>query len=361
MDDVLGVYQPATKHVYVRGTALTPDVRVTLAHELTHALQDQEVDLAGLERLQGEAGSAARATIEGDAVVNEQAYAATLSPADADSYRRERAADAAAGPAGARTASRRLPAQGNFPSCWRTAPPSPTCSGRRSSGPFGNRAAPALVDRALRRPPKDGGGNRRSRPLAAGLRRRRGPFSPPGIGRPGERTALNVRPGQLVRGARHPGQLPAGMECRPRMARGPSRHLPPPPVDVRGHGDLVREPDQADRFVIAAGDWAETVPGATVNGQGLTAELRSCDPGPAARPPAPVEPPPFQVLSLRASIIGLFLDRKATVGPSACAADQLIARVSPTELIAYDDGEASPGVAQAITAASRQALAACKG
>src|SRR5437660_2168490 len=38
---ILGLYSPKAKRVYVRGSNLTPDVRVTLAHELTHALQDQ--------------------------------------------------------------------------------------------------------------------------------------------------------------------------------------------------------------------------------------------------------------------------------------------------------------------------------
>ncbi|MGH9110954.1 MAG: hypothetical protein ACRDZN_01420 [Acidimicrobiales bacterium] len=42
---VVGFYDPETRELVVRGTALTPYVRTTIAHELTHALDDQHFDL----------------------------------------------------------------------------------------------------------------------------------------------------------------------------------------------------------------------------------------------------------------------------------------------------------------------------
>ena len=42
---VVGFYDPETDELVVRGTALTPYVRTTIAHELTHALDDQHFDL----------------------------------------------------------------------------------------------------------------------------------------------------------------------------------------------------------------------------------------------------------------------------------------------------------------------------
>jgi hypothetical protein len=42
---VVGFYDPETHELVVRGTALTPYVRTTIAHELTHALDDQHFDL----------------------------------------------------------------------------------------------------------------------------------------------------------------------------------------------------------------------------------------------------------------------------------------------------------------------------
>ncbi len=68
-------YTPATDRIAVRGTELTPAVRVALAHQLTHALQAQHFELR--ER-SDEAGM--RATAEADAMRVELQYRATLTP-----------------------------------------------------------------------------------------------------------------------------------------------------------------------------------------------------------------------------------------------------------------------------------------
>lgn len=86
----LAFYSPETKEVYVRGTKMTPTLRVTLAHELTHVLQDQAFDLGRIEALK-ERGQVMRALAEGDAERVEEAYAAdVLSDADRKSYEAER-------------------------------------------------------------------------------------------------------------------------------------------------------------------------------------------------------------------------------------------------------------------------------
>lgn len=71
----LSTYTPATDRVAVRGTELTPAVRVALAHQLTHALQAQHFDLRGKT---DEAGM--KATAEADAMRVEAAFRATLTP-----------------------------------------------------------------------------------------------------------------------------------------------------------------------------------------------------------------------------------------------------------------------------------------
>jgi hypothetical protein len=75
----LAFYNPDDERVRVRGTKLTPGVRVTLAHELTHALQDQHFDLKDLyndtSRLQPDSyDTQLRAVVEGDAEDIEQRY-----------------------------------------------------------------------------------------------------------------------------------------------------------------------------------------------------------------------------------------------------------------------------------------------
>jgi hypothetical protein len=84
---VLAFYDPQTKHVYVRGTDLDVAHKVTLAHELTHALQDQYFDLTRLGQLPTqEQQNAFRTMAEGDAVRIENKYVAQLSPADQQAY-----------------------------------------------------------------------------------------------------------------------------------------------------------------------------------------------------------------------------------------------------------------------------------
>jgi hypothetical protein len=61
-------------------------VRVTLAHELTHALQDQYYDLNRGDKMHDDAALAFRSLVEGDAVVVQNAYAKTMSAADQKSY-----------------------------------------------------------------------------------------------------------------------------------------------------------------------------------------------------------------------------------------------------------------------------------
>ena len=44
---VIGLYDEEDKRIRMRGEDLTPAVKATLVHELTHALQDQHYDLEG--------------------------------------------------------------------------------------------------------------------------------------------------------------------------------------------------------------------------------------------------------------------------------------------------------------------------
>ena len=70
----LAYYDPDLEQVFVRGTELTPAVRVTLAHELTHVLQDQNFDLERMDDLDSGRASVLRALAEGDATKVEDAY-----------------------------------------------------------------------------------------------------------------------------------------------------------------------------------------------------------------------------------------------------------------------------------------------
>ena len=72
----LAFYRPSDKQIYVRGTSLTPAVRVTLVHELVHVLQDQHFDLGRNGDPEGDPFGTLRAVAEGDAGRIEDQYAA---------------------------------------------------------------------------------------------------------------------------------------------------------------------------------------------------------------------------------------------------------------------------------------------
>jgi len=74
----LAFYDPADHRVRVRGTDLSIGLRVTLVHELTHALQDQHFDLDPIDDvdLDSSASTAFRGLVEGDAMRVEDAYVA---------------------------------------------------------------------------------------------------------------------------------------------------------------------------------------------------------------------------------------------------------------------------------------------
>lgn len=78
-EGILGFYSPDTKQLFVLGEAdnMNLQTRSTLAHEFTHALQDQHFDLVDLIQQYSHDSDrrlAMRALIEGDATVSEMSY-----------------------------------------------------------------------------------------------------------------------------------------------------------------------------------------------------------------------------------------------------------------------------------------------
>ncbi len=89
-EGTLAFYDPATERITVRGTDLTPALRVTLVHELTHAVQDQHFDIGRLDEItSSDAEGGFRDLIEGDATRIENRYIDTLDAADRRAYEEE--------------------------------------------------------------------------------------------------------------------------------------------------------------------------------------------------------------------------------------------------------------------------------
>jgi hypothetical protein len=77
-DTSSGTYSATTDRIMLRGTELTPALKVTLVHELTHALQEQHFPL----HLGGPHDLAMRSVAEADASRMASAYLASLTPDD---------------------------------------------------------------------------------------------------------------------------------------------------------------------------------------------------------------------------------------------------------------------------------------
>jgi hypothetical protein len=82
-DGVLAHYSPETKRITVNGDTLDASTRVTVVHELTHALQDQHFDLAKVQAATDDVTSETlTAVIEGDATRIENRYFDQLTDAE---------------------------------------------------------------------------------------------------------------------------------------------------------------------------------------------------------------------------------------------------------------------------------------
>ncbi|HEX2849169.1 MAG TPA: DUF6782 family putative metallopeptidase [Acidimicrobiales bacterium] len=81
---VAGYYDPQKKALFVRGDKLTPMVRITLVHELTHALQDQHfrIDRPDLDKRDDESSTGLTGLVEGDATRIEDEYRQGLTEAE---------------------------------------------------------------------------------------------------------------------------------------------------------------------------------------------------------------------------------------------------------------------------------------
>ncbi len=89
---IVGLYDPRTNRLVVRGKEPTPYVRSVLVHELTHALQDQHFDLSRNRPRSGGAAKGWLAVVEGDATRVEDLYLASLSADERDQAAEELAA-----------------------------------------------------------------------------------------------------------------------------------------------------------------------------------------------------------------------------------------------------------------------------
>jgi hypothetical protein len=324
-DDVVGQYVDSDQTVYVRGDEITPYVRSTLAHELTHALQAQYFNLDKMRSGHADDDSAVTALIEGDAVRVQNAYEQTLSPSDLKLLDQEQ--QQSSGQASSQNSQDAIPSflvdQSEFPYDF-----GPTfIAALMATG--GN----AQVDAAFRNPPTLDSqivdpdtyvpGASASIPVSLPpLPKDARQIEPPsGFG---EVTLLEMLGDQIGFG-------PAWSAVQGWMADQfvPYRQNGQVCVDLAVLDD---SPTSAAALTQAARAWASHLTSASASESGKTVDFQACDPGPGWKPSTHVDDP-YQALAVRSVLLyQLITDGHLPASAATCATDQLMTTIGPQKL-----------------------------
>ena len=317
--DVVGLYVPEKKTVFVRGTQLDPYARSTLVHELTHGLQDQYFDLAKLkDDAPGGDTTAVTSLIEGDAVRIEESYQKELSAPDQKLYETAQA-----------TALKRSKDAAGIPEVLSDFFGFPYAFGPVLLDSLvlldGNKS----VDAAFRSPPS-------SEAQVVD------PITYPTFDQP-----TKVPAPELPTGAtKLDHAVPLGMVSLFAVLSSQLDYSTAWTAVQGWTGDAyvpykqggttcvvadvaMKDAASTSRLADAAHHWAGHLPGATVSSSNTTVRIRSCDPGDAGAPLPTRKPSPFAVLAARAQFIHGAVGSGAGISLARCVADGLITALGP--------------------------------
>jgi hypothetical protein len=349
--EILGLYSPKSKRIYVRGAQLTPDARETLAHELTHALQDQHFPLTKYDDEPSGVTTAYRALFEADAVRVQRAYADTLPDADKRALDQTHSQQVRQGKSGGADVPDVLTDLLSFPYVFG---PTFVLALERQGG---NEA----IDRAFRKPPVSEAQivDPQSYLSGGGVTKVPPPYLAPNQSKVDHADDFGQVSLVMVFGQRL-----EYAKVWPAVQGWAGDQY----VTYREAGRLcvaidaaLRSPADADRFSAATNAWAGTMPAATSTRLSPTAvELRSCDPGNAGPPQKVPRPRAFEVLALRSQIIAEGEKGGAALRVSTCMSDRVLADVGAAALLALNDvtDQNDPRVRKVQSVAQR-AFVAC--
>ena len=324
--DVVGLYVDSVKTVYVKGSQLTPYVRVTLAHELTHALQDQYFNLNRMKSGHADDDEAVTALIEGDAVRVQDDYESQLPASDQTLYDQEQSSVSGS----ARNANTRssippfLIDQSTFPY------------------DFGPTFVAALVSE---------GGNRqvddafRNPPTLDGQILDPASYVP---GAPVPSVTVPTPPaGAKVINSGGFGEVPLFQMLADEVGFAPAQAATSgwtadASVVYRDRGTvcvdisvLADSPVDAATLGRAGAAWASRLPGATTRVAGKSVYFHSCDPGPDWKPAPAAAEDPYQYLAAGSVVLYQLITAGHLSLPTASCATGAISRaMGPKDLAA---------------------------
>lgn len=347
---IIGLYVPEKKAVFVRGTSLGAYTRVTLAHELTHALQDQYFDLQKLQdSAPGGDSTAVTALIEGDAVRIQNLYQKDLSQPD------QRAFDAEQ-----RRGFDRSQDTNGVPPVLSDFLSFPYVFGPVLLDSLTAEDGNAAVDRALRSPPSaeaqivDPVGH----PVSAR------PVSVPAPSLPAGATKLDdVAPfGQVSLFEVLGSQLGYSSAWTAVAGWEGDSSMP-----YKAHGVTcvaidVAMSDAAATSLLASTfrQWVRHVPGAVVDISKGEVTIRSCDPGPHGRPLPTMAVSAFAVLAARAEIIHEVMSGGNGYPFGRCVADAVISKLGPAGYGDLSGSDLRPGHLAALQRSFIAAATHCR-
>jgi hypothetical protein len=326
--EIIGLYSPRSKRIHVRGSQMTPDLRETLAHELTHALQDQHFPLERYRDSKAPSGltTGYRTLFEADAVRVQNAYEASMSDDDKKALAQAHSQQVAQAKAA------------DVPDVLENMLSFPYVLGPAFVYALVRQGGNEAVDRAFRRPPVSEAQIVDPQSYLAGGSVTKVP--PP-----------HLQPNQSkVDHADDFGQVSLLMVLGQRL---PYATVWPAVqgwtgdqyVTYRQGGRLcvaidtaLRAPADADRFSSATSVWARALPAASSTRLNPTAvELRSCDPGTAGPQQDVPKPSAFEVLAVRSELVAEGEKAGLSLPVATCASDRILAEAGPAQVLALSD------------------------
>ena len=349
-ETVLGEYVPESKTIYIRGNTIAPEVRPTIVHELTHALQDQRFGLE-LDLHPSGADTAFTALVESDALRIEDDYKNTLS--DAERKAVDDAENQMASDADIKDVPPILTELFELP--YVLGPPFVDAVIRKN-GKSG-------VDKAFDDKPKSE--EQIAEPQAYLLGDEPSKVATPKLGKGekkvGDADDFGMISLLLVLGERLPfPQAWAAVEGWKGDASITYRSGGKDCIRVTTQLDSKGDADELESAVRAWGDGRPT----TVKRAGVdTVEFASCDPGADATPSTqPGHPRTFDILALRSQLISTFEDEQLPPSAAACVTDDIIRTHDPASLLELNsiEDEKDPRI-QAIQRDVVSSVRGCRG
>jgi hypothetical protein len=319
-------YDPDKKEVVVPGATLDVEQRVTLAHELTHTLDDEHFDLSKLAKVGDQHDTdAVTALIEGDAVWVQNKYEAQLSASDLRAY--ERSQETAVSPGGL----------AGVPKIFEVLSEWPYDFGPLFVDILREDGGQARLDRAFRSPPIDE--EQVIDPIAYLDGDQPGPISAPTLPHGAKKLDGGKEFGSLAWFQILSERIDPHVALKATLGWGADSYIDAREgtktcVEVHYRGETKQDNVE---MLGALHQWIAALPkgmASVTENSDNTLQLHSCDPGSSAKVVTNRSIQAYQLLLFRDVLIDQFMKAKATPYIATCAADAVIDQTSVADLVA---------------------------